>query len=186
LCRAVRSEYLRGPSPQPLFHEGSKQGRRYTPRGGPAGLYLASDELIAVREIRRLQLDSQQRPLPLHKRPPSDPVEIVDVETRVGRVLDLTDGEIRRRLRVSRKAILADWEAPMLAYLDGLGPMPLTQRIGLAAHVTRVVGGILYPSARHKHGVCLVVYPDRLAGGDRIAAYDSSGVLAQVLEPGPP
>jgi hypothetical protein len=46
---------------------------------------------------------------------------LIYVETDLDRVLDLTDGDVRRALRVSRKAILEEWEAPMLAYLAARG-----------------------------------------------------------------
>jgi RES domain-containing protein len=111
---------------------------------------------------------------------------LIYVETDLDRVLDLTDGDVRRALRVSRKAILEEWEAPMLAYLAGTGVMPPTQQIGAAAHITSVVKGILYPSARWKGGQCLVVFPDRLAASDRVASYDPTGALAQTLPPAVP
>ncbi len=178
LCRAVRAKHLRRTPPEPLYYHGSESGVRYTPRGGPAGLYLASDPATAFAEIRDLMQGPGGHPLPPTRR---DPVTLVYVETEVGGVVDLTDASVRRALRVSRKAIMTEWQEPMLAYLAGKGPMPLTQQIGLAAHVSGVVGGILYPSARWKGGRCLVVFPDRLASGDRVASYDSEGMLVQVL-----
>ena len=178
LCRAVRAKHLRNVPSEPLYYRGSERGARYTPQGGPAGLYLASDPPTAFAEIQDLFQGVDGRPLPLT---PRDPVTLAYVEIELGRVLDLTDAAVRRVLRVSRASILAEWQAPMLAYLAGAEPMPLTQRIGLAAHVTGVVKGILYPSARWRDGRCLVVFPDRLAAGDRVASYDPTGVLAQQL-----
>ncbi|HEX2093042.1 MAG TPA: RES family NAD+ phosphorylase [Longimicrobiaceae bacterium] len=183
LCRAVRAKYLRRTPPQPLYYGGSEIGARYTPRGGPAGLYLASDPATALAEIRDLMQSPRGQLLPSARR---DPVTLVYVETEVGRVLDLTDATIRRALRIGRKAIMAEWHEPMLAYLAGKGPMPLTQQIGVAAHISGIVGGILFPSVRWKGGLCLVVFPDRLAKGDRVASYDPEGVLAQVLMPPAP
>lgn len=178
LCRAVRAKHLRRTPPEPLHYRGSEVGARYTPRGGPAGLYLASDQPTAFAEIRDLMQSPRGRPLPPTRR---DPVTLVYVETEVARVLDLTDATVRGALRVSRKAITAEWQEPMLDYLAGNGPMPLTQQIGLAAHISGVVGGILFPSARWKGGLCMVVFPDRLVKGDRVASYDPEGVLTQVL-----
>lgn len=183
LCRAVRAKYLRRTPPEPLYYRGSEIGARYTPRGGPAGLYLASDPATALAEIRDLMQSPRGQPLPPLRR---EPVTLVYVETEVGRVLDLTDATVRRALRVSRKAIMAEWQEPMLAYLAAKGPMPLTQQIGLAAHVSGVVGGILFPSARWKDGLCLMVFPDRLAERDRVASCDPEDVLAQVLTPPAP
>lgn len=183
LCRAVRAKYLRRTPAEPLYYRASEIGARYTPRGGPAGLYLASDPATALAEIRDLMQSPTGQPLPPTRR---DPVTLVYVDTEIERVLDLTDATVRRALRVSRKAIMAEWQEPMLAYLMGKGPMPLTQQIGLAAHVSGAIGGILFPSARWKGGLCLVVFPDRLAKGDRVASYDPEGVLGQVLTPPAP
>jgi RES domain-containing protein len=169
--------------PEPLYYRGSERGGRYTPQGGPAGLYLASDHPTAFAEIRDLLQEPDGRLAPST---PHDPVTVISVETDLGQVLDLTDAAVRRALRVSRASIRGEWQAPMLTYLAGAGPMPLTQRIGLAAHVTGVVRGILYPSARWSDGRCLVVFPDRLAAGDSVASYDRTGVLAQQLTPPTP
>lgn len=183
LCRAVEAKYLRRRPPQPLYYLGSLEGRRYTPPAGPAGLYLATDQPTAFAEIRNLYLGPGGQPLPLK---PSPPVTLVYVAVELRRVLDLTDGAVRKAVRVSRKAILAEWEAPMLAYLSGSGPMPLTQQIGAAAHLSTAVQGIYYPSARWKGGRCLVVFPDRLTAADRVDAYDPTGVLSQQLAPPAP
>jgi RES domain-containing protein len=181
LCRAIRAKYLRRTPPEPLYYLASAaKGARYTPLNGPAGLYLASDPSTALAEIRDLAQDPAGKPLPLQLR---EPVMLVYVETDLDGVLDLTDAAVRRTLRVSRRAIVEEWEAPMLAYLAGRGAMPLTQQIGAAAHITRVVKAILYPSARWKGGRCLVVLPDRIAVSDRVASYDPTGGLTQALTP---
>lgn len=181
LCRAVRAKHLRRTPPEPLYYRGSERGARFTPHGGPAGLYLASDPATAFAEIRDLARGPDGQPLPLR---PRGPVMLVYVETDVDCVLDLTDADTRSTLRVSRKAIQAEWEEPMLAYLAGRGAMPLTQLIGTAAHVTAEVKGILYPSARWDGGLCLTIFPDRLTASDHVASYDPDGVLAQTLPAG--
>jgi RES domain-containing protein len=180
LCRAVREIHLRRDPPRPLYYEGSLEGGRYTPRAGPAGLYLASDPATAFAEIRDLLQGPGGRALPLN---PHDPVTLVYVEVDLGGVLDLTNPDIRRQLRVSKRQILSSWEPAMLAYLHGKSAMPLTQRIAEAAHLTGVVGGILYPSARWEGGRCLVVFPDRVQVEDRVQAYDTTGKLSQRLAP---
>lgn len=178
LCRAIREVYLRRDPPQPLYYEGSLQGRRYTPLGGPAGLYLAADPPTAFAEIRDVLQGPTGRVLPLS---PHDPVTLVYVEVDLVGVLDLTSSDIRRQLRASRRQILAEWEPAMLGHLNHGHPMPLTQRIAEAAHLSGVVSGILYPSARWDGGQCLVVFPDRVGAGDRVQAYDTTGRLSQRL-----
>lgn len=179
-CRAVRSEYLRRRPPAPLHYHASAKGARYTPRDGPAGLYLATDQPTAFAEIQDLAQGSSGRPLPLV---PRDPVTLVSVDVKLDRVLDLTDSTVRRALRISGKAIAAEWRPRMAAYRAGAEPMPLTQQIGEAAHLSGEVRGILYPSARWDGGRNLVVFPDRLTTADRVDSYDPTGVLSQRLAP---
>ncbi len=180
LCRAVRAKHLRRTPPEPLYYRASEDGARYTPSGGPAGLYLASDQATAFAEIRHLAQGPAGEPLPLQLH---EPVTLIYVEVEVDRVLDLSDAQVRRGLRVSLRAILAEWQASMLAYLTGKEEMPFTQQIGLAAHISGVVKGILYPSARAKGGKCLVVFPDRIGPADYVASYDPASFLAQELRP---
>src|SRR5687768_14795118 len=60
LHRAVYNKYLHPPAPpggsppppQPLYYNGSLSGRRYTPRLGPAGLYLSFDPSTPPAELR--------------------------------------------------------------------------------------------------------------------------------------
>jgi RES domain-containing protein len=179
LCRAVRARHLTRVPPEPLYHLGSASfGARYTPVGGPAGLYLASDQPTAYAELRHLFRDAHGRPLPLT---PQDPVVTVYVHARLHGVLDLTVQATRRALRVTKSAICAEWRAEMEQWLRGSGPMPLTQQIGYAAHATGRVRGILFPSAKWKGGRCLVVFPDRLVAAekDEVEAVDATGAYAQ-------
>ena len=179
LCRAVRARHLARVPPEPLYHHGSAAyGARYTPLGGPAGLYLASDQPTAYAEVQHLFCDAWGRPLPLRS---EDPVLTVYVEARLSGVLDLTEQRVRRALGVTRTGITGEWRSEMERYLAGLAPMPLTQQIGHAAHATTRVRGIRFPSSRWKGGTCVVVFPDRLAGmdGDRVEAVDTTGTYAQ-------
>lgn len=106
----------------------------------------------------------------------------VYVETAVSGILDLTSHRVRRAVGVTTSTITGEWRPEMDRYLAGTAPMPLTQQIGHAAHATRRVRGILFPSARWKSGTCLVVFPDRLvANSDHVLAMDSTGTYAQRL-----
>lgn len=181
-CRAVRSRYLDAPRREPLYYLGSAAaGRRYTPLGGPAALYLADHHYTAFSETRDLLYDATGKLLPIA---PRDPATLVTVRTIIhDGIIDLTDEAVRMALGVTEDEILAEWEPAMEAYLAGTGAMPLTQQIAQAAHLTRRVRGIHYPSARYHGGLCLAVFPDRLSPseGDLIAVHDSTGALAQRL-----
>jgi len=181
-CRVVRSTYLDRLPREPLYYLGSAAaGRRYTPVGGPAGLYLANHHYTALSATRDLLFDAEGDPLPIE---PRDPATLLTVQVGVHRgILDLTDRRVRTALGITKAGIMAEWEPAMEAYLSGTGEMPVTQQIAQAAHLTRRVRGIYFPSARYAGGLCLVIFPDRLslAEGDTIAVHDSSGALAQRL-----
>jgi RES domain-containing protein len=165
LCRAVRSKYLKDRKPpEPLYFLASaRTGARFTPVGGPAGLYLANDQDVALAEIRDVAFDSTGKRRPLRRR---DAVTLVTALTRVRGVLDLTDPAVCLRVGVTPADIAAEWADVLEAYLAGRGPLPLTQQIGRAAHLTGRVRGILFPSARHPGGLCLCVFPDRLSDAE--------------------
>jgi RES domain-containing protein len=182
LCRAIRAHYLEKSPPEPLYFEGSARvGARFTPLGGPAGLYLAADQTTAFAEIRDLSFGSGRIPRRLKAR---DPVVLVYVRTILDGILDLTDTRVRGRLGLTRAAARGSWRPAMEAYLAGTRSMPLTQQLGLAAHLTGRVSGIWYESARNDGGHCLVVFPDRLAPlGGFVEVHDSSRRYRQRLPP---
>lgn len=161
LCRAVGAKHLLRVPPQPLYHLGSAAfGARYTPLGGPAGLYLAGDQPTAYAELQHLFCDPSGRLLPLR---PQDPVMTLYVEAEVSGVLDLTEQRVRRALGVTRAGITGEWRMQMDRYLAGSGAMPLAQQIGHAAHATgRVRGRLLSVRAVERRPL-----PDRLSGPAR-------------------
>jgi RES domain-containing protein len=163
--RAVRSKYLRDRNPpQPLYSLASaRTGARFTPLGGPAGLYLADDQDVALAEVRDVAFDAAGKRLPLRRR---DAVTLVTVLVRIGGVLDLTDPGVRRALGVTAADLAAEWKTAMEDHLAGRGPLPLTQQIGAAAHLTGRVRALRFRSARHRRGTCLCVFPDRLSARD--------------------
>jgi len=131
--------------------------------GGPAGLYLADDQDVALAEVRDVVFDASGKRRPLERR---DAVTIVTAVTRLRGVLDLTDAAVRQRIGITPADVAGEWTGELETYLAGRGPLPLTQQIGLAAHLTGRVRGILFPSARHPGGLCLCVFPDRLSAVD--------------------
>ncbi|HEX6040324.1 RES family NAD+ phosphorylase [Longimicrobium sp.] len=181
LYRAMYAAYLLPPvtDPRPLFFNGSLAGRRYTPRKGPAGLYLSFDPSTPPAELRAVVFDHG---LPVATAE-QDPIVLVSVRTVVHRVLDLTDAATRAALELTRADLRADWERGQDAYLAGRGPMPATQLLALTAHLSGLFAGIKYPSARTDFGVNLVVFPDRLDAdrGDHLEVVDSGARYAQHL-----
>lgn len=170
-----------GTKPEPLYFLGSLAGRRYTPRGGPAGLYLAFDPSTPPAELRAVVFE--------HGFPVSsqehDPIVTIAVRSVVHHVLNLMDPVTVTTLELRDADLKADWEGGQAEYLAGTAPMPATQLLALAAHESGLCAGIKYPSARTDFGVNLVVFPDRLdAGrGDRLEVVDSAGRFTQCLPP---
>jgi RES domain-containing protein len=183
LHRAMYAKFLVPPvaAPEPLYFNGSLSGRRFTPRKGPAGLYLSFDPSTPPAELRAVVFE--------HGLPVSteehDPIMLIAVRAVVHRVLDLTDAPARRVLSLTLADLFSDWESEQDEYLAGRGPMSATQILALAAHMSGLFAGIKYPSARTRFGVNLVVFPDRLdrSRGDRLAVVDSNGNYSQRLPP---
>jgi hypothetical protein len=99
----------------------------------------------------------------------------------LGGILDLTDPGTLQRLGLDAAALAGEWRPAMEAWLAGAGPMPLTQQVGLAAHLTGRVRGIWFRSARAEGGHCLAVFPDRLCAEDFVEVHDTTGYYAQRL-----
>lgn len=165
MSRAVRSKYLKDRiPPEPLYYLASaRAGGRFTPLGGPAGLYLADHQEAALAELRDVVFDASGKRRPLEEH---DAVTLVTARVEMRGVLDLTDESVLGRIGLTLEDVRAEWVDAMEEHLAGRGPLPLTQQIGLAAHFTKRVRAILYPSARHPEGVCLCVFPDRLSTAD--------------------
>jgi len=91
------------------------------------------------------------------------PRTFVAIEATLRIVLDLREGGIRQRLRVSEERILSvDWRKEVRA-----GREPITQMIGRAAYETDWEG-IIVPSAAAANGHNLLIFPDKLRPGNSI------------------
>lgn len=177
--RGVRAAYLARTPPTPLYYAASLRGARYTPPvWGPAGLYLAGDQATVLAELRDLAIGAGGR---VRGGGARDPVTLFSVDVAVDSVLDLTDRATRRHLRLTLDAIRTEWQERQRAWLLRADPPPMTQLLGALAHRAGVFGGILFPSARYRYGVNLLVFPDRLAGGAHVTVQDTTGRFVQRL-----
>jgi hypothetical protein len=181
--RAMYAKYLLSPGadPQPLYYKGSLSGRRFTPRMGPAGLYLSFDPSTPQAELRAVIFEGG---VPVSTSD-HDPIITVAVRCAIHRILDVTDSDTRNLLDLTRADLRSDWERRQDEYLAGRAPMPATQLLALTAHASGLFAGIKYPSARTDFGVNLVVFPDRLRGsaGDFLEVVDSGNRFSQRLPP---
>lgn len=87
----------------------------------------------------------------------SMPRVFVEVEANLQWILDLRDGAVRQRLRVSRRSMTNDdWRAAL-----NTGGESITQTLGRAAFDVGLEG-LLTPSAADPKGHNLVVFPGNL------------------------
>ena len=135
--------------------------RRYGGRWNPPG--LAAVYASATPEIALAEALAQFRRYGIPDRD-AMPRVLVAIEARLDRVLDLTDGQVRRALRVSRRRMAGeDWRG-----LQARGQEAVTQAIGRLASEAGVEG-LLAPSAAVPDGKNLVVFPAALRPGSRLA-----------------
>ena len=93
------------------------------------------------------------------------PRVLVALDASLAALADLTDGGARRILRVSRRRLCGEpWRRAAEA-----GREALTQAIGRAAFEAGLEA-LLVPSAASRAGANLVVFPERLRPGSRLAA----------------
>ena len=132
-----------------LTGEGSRRfGGRWNPRG-LAAIYASLTPETAMAETlahaRYYELPAQA----------VMPRTFVALSFALNRVLDLTGGDIRRRLAFSKdRMVQTDWRAEMEA-----GNVPLTQALGQAASDIGLEG-LLVPSAAEPSGQNIVAFPE--------------------------
>jgi RES domain-containing protein len=134
-----------------LTGEGARQhGGRWNPPGVAVVYASLTPETAMAEALAQYRYFG----LPLHA---AMPRMFLAIEARLRTVLDLTAGEVRRRLRVSADAMTnIDWRKQVAA-----GVEPITRRLGEAASGTGLEG-LLVPSAAERNGVNLLVFPGNL------------------------
>jgi hypothetical protein len=183
--RATPLLYLLKPpsgTAEPLYYAGSADGRRWTPIGGPRGLYLSEDPATTAAELRTLVLDTTGS---VQLVVADQHIVTLAIEAVFERVLDVTRAEVLSALQLTPSDLHADWAAEQHAALTlGVRP-PITQLLARAAHATGVVTAIRFPSARIPFGVNVVAFPDRLdhTRGEYIRTTDKHDLFPQTIPP---
>ncbi|MBI4605036.1 MAG: RES family NAD+ phosphorylase [Planctomycetes bacterium] len=135
-----------------LTGAGAKRvGARWNPPGLFAAVYGSLDPNAAVVETigthRHYGIPPEQRM----------PLVLNAIQVRLRRVLDLTEGSIRRRLKVSGDSlVVTDWAASQQA-----GTEAITQAMGRLAWQLGLEA-LLVPSARLRGEKNLVLFPENL------------------------
>ena len=144
-------------------------GGRWTPLGAFRAVYASRDEETALDEARQQNLRQGVPPWM------ALPLVLTALEVDLYPALDLTDGRVRRALRVSRARMLAEpwW------LLQDRGREALTQALGRLAR-DQGFAALVAPSAARPRGTNVVIYPDRIVAGSRLAV-----VNPDRLPPGP-
>jgi RES domain-containing protein len=144
-------------------------GGRWTPPGDFRAVYGSLEEVTALDEARQQNLRLGVPPWM------ALPLVLTAIEVDLEPALDLTDGRVRRALRVSRARMLGEpWWV-----LQERGQEALTQALGRLARDDGFAA-LLAPSAARPRGTNVVIYPDRL-----IAASKLDVVNADRLPPEP-
>jgi RES domain-containing protein len=133
-------------------------GGRWTPPGAFRAVYGSREEVTALDEARQQDL---RLGVPAWM---ALPLVLTAIEVDLEPVLDLTDGQTRRALRVSRTRLLGEpwW------LLQDRGREALTQALGRLAR-DHGFAALLAPSAARPRGTNVVIYPDRIGAGGRLA-----------------
>src|SRR4051812_18188885 len=144
------------------------RGRR-APPGAFRAVYASRDESTALDEARQQNL---RMGVPAWM---ALPLVVTAIEVDLEPVLDLTDGRVRRVLRVSRECMLAEpwW------ILQDRREEALTRAIGRLARDQGFLA-LLVPSAARPRATNVVVFPDRLGSTDRLSIINPDR-----LPPGP-
>lgn len=181
-CRMVPFHLLQGPppgaqagsAPQPLWPGGAPlTGGRYTPKGGFDTIYLAVDPHTAAMEVSAVV---NPRGTPQTLRTP--PQVLLTVDGYLAGLIDLCDLAIQHQLGTSRQELTGNW-----VRAQSETALVATQELGLTAHATNTICGLIAPSAKNPDGSNLVVFAGRLALHleNRLNVYDPHGNLAQSL-----
>ncbi|MHC4445088.1 MAG: RES family NAD+ phosphorylase [Planctomycetota bacterium] len=134
-------------------------GARWSPKGGFPAVYGSLTPETALAEVLAYY---RRAGIPVVE---AMPRILVAMEIKLKRVLDLSDGEVRNRLRISLDRMMSeDWRK-----IQDSDREALTQAIARAA---REAGfeALLTPSATDDKGMNLVIFQGKLLRGSRVEA----------------
>jgi RES domain-containing protein len=158
-ARCVALQHLQGATPEPLWPGGgARTGARFTPKGGPASLYLATEALTVLAEVGVVyETPAGRTDYVVHQ-----PYGIFCVKGIVPQVLDLTDPIVQRALQTNDQELRGPW-----LRLQGRPEGAPTQVLGQAAFDTGIIGGVKYTTAKFTEPLAntenLLAFPDRLS-----------------------
>ena len=166
LFRRVNLAALQSVEPHQFLYAlgAGKEGARFTPRRGPASLYVAEDELTAEAE-------SKQGGFQNFRKAAAPPAVVYSLKVSLKAILDLTDAKIVKKIGSSHAELAALWrlhrkKAP-------------TQILGLAAFDSGKFDALRYRSTKNPKGICYVIFTPRLDGVSFVELYDPNGDFSE-------
>jgi len=141
-----------------------KEGARFTPKHGPASLYVAADELTAEAELKQGGFEN-------FRREAAPPAVVYSLKVSLKAVLDLTNAKIVKKISSSQAELAAPWrlhrkKAP-------------TQVLGQAAFDSGKFDALRYCSTKNPKGVCYAIFTQRLDGDSFVELHDPDGNFSE-------
>ncbi|MDP3509025.1 MAG: RES family NAD+ phosphorylase [Candidatus Melainabacteria bacterium] len=157
--------------PQPLFSLGArKTGQRFTPKNGPASLYLSANFETSYIETHGTATSIAASGFAFT--PP--PTVIVAISVDVEHVLDLTEPTVRDTLGTDEAELAGPWFEQMLT-----GDLVPTHVLARAAHLSNRFDGLKFNSVQKPGAVNLLVWPKKLKPPYFVEVNDPSRRLYQ-------
>jgi RES domain-containing protein len=145
--------------------------QRFGGRWNPIGIAMVYASLTPEAAMAETLAHNRYYGIPIED---AMPRTFVAIEVKLHTLLDLRDGDVRRRLQVSEDIITTvDWRAEVRA-----GREPITQRLTRAAY-SGPWEGFIVPSAVARNGQNLLIFPDKLGPDSKMTVTN-----ADKLRPG--
>ncbi|MBP6745746.1 RES family NAD+ phosphorylase [bacterium] len=157
--------------PQPLYSLGArKTGQRFTPKNGPASLYLSANFETSYIETHGTATSIAASGLAFT--PP--PTVIIAISVDIERVLDLTVPAVRDKLGTDEAELAGPWFEQMIT-----GDLVPTHLLARAAHLSNLFEGLKFNSVQKPGAVNLLVWPKKLKAPFFVEVNDPSRRLYQ-------
>jgi len=161
--------------PKPLHSLGPrKSGQRFTPKNGPACLYMSEDFDTSYIETHGTAASIAASGH--HFVPP--PTVIIAISVDIEHVLDLTVPAVRDALGTDEAELSGPWFEQMLAH----DSVP-THSLARVAHLSNLFEAIRFTSVQKPGAINLMVWPKKLIAPHFIEVNDPSRRLHQRIPP---
>ena len=161
LTRFVDSDAFEVGSKNCFYDRGpSEDGKRYTPKGGARGIYLAEGIKAAFGEA------TQQGLAALNPDRVATRIQM-DMKVRLESVLNLGDARVRRRLGTTVEELKFPWKGGLIEPYT----WPATWILGQAVFESERFDGIRFPSAKVNRHYCVLILTERLGLRAKLTAH---------------